>query len=76
MGLITDSWMSPIARIAAHVLPARVAVPSPWDSSTALMAIAEALIAGVTQENWDRSEQRMKALEALRHARDPERPAD
>lgn len=76
VGLITDSWMSPIARIAAHVLPARVAVPSPWDSSTALMAIAEALISGVTQENWARSEQRMQALEALRNARDPERPAD
>ncbi|ADZ71975.1 MurR/RpiR family transcriptional regulator [Polymorphum gilvum] len=66
VGLVTDSWMSPIARIAAHVLPARVAVPSPWDSVTALMAIAEALIAAVTRRNWTRSEKRMKRLEALR----------
>ncbi len=71
VGLITDSWMSPIGRIAAHVLPARVAVPSPWDSSTALMAIAELLIAGVTNENAERSQQRMKALEDLRNVYEP-----
>lgn len=76
VGLITDSWRSPIGRIASHVLPARVAVPSPWDSSTALMGIAELLIAGVTQENAERSQQRMKALEDLRNNYDPERAGD
>lgn len=76
VGLITDSWQSPIGRVAAHVLPARVAVPSPWDSSTALMAIAELLIAGVTQENAERSQTRMKALEDLRNAYDPKRAGD
>ncbi|NBN64586.1 SIS domain-containing protein [Microvirga tunisiensis] len=76
VGLITDSWMSPVARISQHVLPVRVAVPSPWDSSTALMAVAEVLIAGVTRENWQRSEQRMQALEALRNGADPVRPLE
>lgn len=76
VGLVTDSWMSPIGRIAAHVLPARVAVPSPWDSSTALMAIAELLIAGVTQENAERSQQRMKVLEDLRDTYDPKKADD
>ncbi|MBO6755083.1 MAG: MurR/RpiR family transcriptional regulator [Roseibium sp.] len=71
VALITDSWMSPIGRIASHVLPARVAVPSPWDSSTALMAIAEVLIAGVTQKNAGQSQKRMQALENLRNSRDP-----
>ncbi|MFD1695411.1 MurR/RpiR family transcriptional regulator [Roseibium aestuarii] len=71
VALITDSWRSPIARVAAHVLPAQVAVPSPWDSSTALMAIAEMLIAGVTRLNPERSRTRMKALEELRNAHDP-----
>jgi DNA-binding MurR/RpiR family transcriptional regulator len=76
VGLITDSWMSPIGRIAAHVLPARVAVPSPWDSSTALMALSELIIAGVTQQNAERSQRRMKALEDLRNAYDPEKTGD
>lgn len=76
VGLITDSWMSPIGRIAAHVLPARVAVPSPWDSSTALMALSERIIAGVTQQSAERSQQRMKALEDLRNVYDPEKTGD
>lgn len=71
VALITDSWMSPVGRIASFVLPARVAVPSPWDSSLALMAIAEVLIAGVTRENQQRAEDRMRALETLRNAHDP-----
>jgi DNA-binding MurR/RpiR family transcriptional regulator len=71
VALVTDSWMSPIGRIATHVLPARVAVPSPWDSSLALMAIAEVLIAGVTRENQDRAEERMRSLESLRNTHDP-----
>ncbi|MEP3429861.1 MAG: MurR/RpiR family transcriptional regulator [Roseibium sp.] len=72
IALVTDSWMSPVGRIASYVLPARVAVPSPWDSSLALMAIAEVLIAGVTRENQSRAEERMRALETLRNADDPE----
>jgi len=72
IALVTDSWMSPIARVATHVLPARIAVPSPWDSSAALLALSEVLIAGVTQHNAERSHARMKALESLRDARDPQ----
>ncbi len=71
IALVTDSWMSPVGRSAAYVLPARVAVPSPWDSSLALMAIAEVLIAGVTRENQTRAHERMRALEALRNEIDP-----
>ncbi|MEP3048094.1 MAG: MurR/RpiR family transcriptional regulator [Roseibium sp.] len=71
IALITDSWMSPVGRMASYVLPARVAVPSPWDSSLALMAVAEVLIAGVTRENQQRAEERMRALETLRNAHDP-----
>ena len=64
--LLTDQWLSPIARIAQHVLPARVQVPSAWDSSAALLAIAEALIAAVTARNWPSVKSRIGALEKLR----------
>jgi DNA-binding MurR/RpiR family transcriptional regulator len=66
--LITDQWLSPISRLAAHVLPARVAVPSVWDSSVALMAIVEALLAEATQLDWDYGQKRMRELEAVRDA--------
>jgi len=76
VALITDSWMSPIGRIASFVLPARVAVPSPWDSSAALMGVAEVLIAGVTQQNAERSHRRMQALEDLRNTHEPKASGD
>jgi DNA-binding MurR/RpiR family transcriptional regulator len=64
--LFTDQWLSPIARIASHVLAARIHVPSAWDSSAALLAVAEALIAAVTARNWPTVKARVGALERLR----------
>lgn len=64
--LVTDQWLSPISRLATHVLPARVAMPSVWDSSVALMAIAEALLAETTQLEWEHGQKRMRELEAVR----------
>jgi DNA-binding MurR/RpiR family transcriptional regulator len=64
--LITDQWLSPISRLAAHVLPARVEAPSVWDSSVALMALTEALLSEVTRHQWDDGQKRMRALEAMR----------
>jgi DNA-binding MurR/RpiR family transcriptional regulator len=66
--LLTDQWLSPIARIALHVLPARIEAPSAWDSNAALLAVAEALVAAVTARTWPASQQRIKALERLRRA--------
>jgi len=68
--LVTDQWLSPIARIAQHVLPARIEAPSAWDSSAALIAVAEALIAAVTAQTWPVSQERIKVLEQLRLAED------
>ncbi len=64
--LITDQWLSPIARVARHVLPARVAVPSIWDSNAALMAISEVLLAGITQHDREFTHGRIRDLERLR----------
>ena len=66
MVLITDQWLSPISRLATHVLPARIAVPSVWDSSVALMAIAEALLTETTEQDWEYGQKRMRELEAVR----------
>jgi DNA-binding MurR/RpiR family transcriptional regulator len=41
--LLTDVLMSPIASIAAVVLPVRVDAPSPFDTTVALLVIVEAL---------------------------------
>jgi DNA-binding MurR/RpiR family transcriptional regulator len=64
--LVTDQWLSPISRRAAHVLPAHVAVPSIWDSSSGLMLIVEATLAAVARELGTKARERLDALEQLR----------
>lgn len=64
--LFTDQWVSPIARFARHVVSARTASPSAWDSSAALFVLAETLIDAVTRERGDEGARRMRDIEALR----------
>jgi DNA-binding MurR/RpiR family transcriptional regulator len=64
--LMTDQWLSPIVARAAHVLSARIEAPSSWDSLAAMMALTEALIAGVNDQDWPKLEQRIRDLEYLR----------
>ncbi len=64
--LFTDQWLSPIARLARHVVAGRTAVPSPWDSSAALMVVAELVIAELTRALELESSRRIKAIEHLR----------
>jgi len=64
--LLTDQWLSPIVRQATHVLSARIAVPSVWDSGVALMALSEALLAELSRQGWERSRRRFEELEEMR----------
>jgi DNA-binding MurR/RpiR family transcriptional regulator len=64
--LVTDQWLSPLSRQAAHVLPCRVAAPSRWDSSVALLAIVEALTAAATERLGEFARKRIEELERLR----------
>lgn len=64
--LVTDQWLSPIARVARHVVASRTSVPSPWDSNAALFVVAETLIASVTKALGPKSARRIADLEALR----------
>lgn len=64
--LITDQWLSPIARFARHVLAARTGVPSAWDSSAALFVLAESIIREMTRQLEQVSAARIKELESLR----------
>jgi len=64
--LFTDTWVSPVAAVAAHVFAVRTSLPSSWESFAALTALSEALIARVHAERWARSKSRMERLEQLR----------
>lgn len=64
--LVTDQWLSPISKVARHVLPAHVAVPSVWDSGAGLLLIVEALLAAVATARGAEGRERLEALEAIR----------
>lgn len=61
--LITDQWMSPIARIAAFTLPLRVEVPKSWDSNMVTLFAAEALVAAVVNLDWAATQARIRELD-------------
>ena len=65
--LITDQWMSPISSFAMHSLPVRIEVPTSWDSNIVSLFVAEALVAGVVERDWPRTQGRINALEAERN---------
>lgn len=64
--LLTDQWLSPIARYARHVVAGRTAVPSTWDSSVALLLVAEALTGDLTRKLEDASAKRISEMERFR----------
>jgi DNA-binding MurR/RpiR family transcriptional regulator len=61
--LITDEWLSPIARHARYCLPCRTETGRTWDANGAVLAVLEAMIARVTEIGWSRASQRIGALE-------------
>lgn len=64
--LLTDQWLSPIARFARCVVACRTAVPSQWDSTASLFVVAETLIGEVSRSLERESSRRIRALEDLR----------
>ncbi len=63
--LITDQWISPIARLAVHTLPLRIEAPSSWDSNIVPLFVAEALVAATVNANWRETQARINELESL-----------
>jgi len=63
--LFTDQWRSPVHAFAEHSFCARIAVPSAWDSSVALMLMLETVVAEVQERTWETTKERMEALEDM-----------
>lgn len=63
--LVTDPWLSPIARSARVVLPCVVDANRTWDSGITLLALAEALIDRVSRAQSAAAHARMQTLEDI-----------
>ena len=66
VALFTDQWLSPVSRVAKHVLPAHVVAPSVWDSATGLLLLVEAVLSAVARELGGDARERLAAIEKLR----------
>ena len=64
--LFTDQWLSPIANVAKHVFALNIEVPSNWDSATATIALAEALVADLSRRHWPAVKGRIEKWEKMR----------
>lgn len=66
VALLTDQWLSPVSRVARHVLPAHIVAPSVWDSSAGLLLLVEAMLSAVAHALGRTARDRLAAVEALR----------
>ena len=64
--LMTDKWLSPAHRYADEVLSVPIDTGTIWDSYSAGLAITEALVTRVGEENWTNTKSRIKAWDAAR----------
>jgi DNA-binding MurR/RpiR family transcriptional regulator len=70
--LFTDQWLSPVSGVARHMLTARIAVPSSWDSMIGMFLIVEALIARISEKMWPTVKSRVEELDMMLNPPDEE----
>lgn len=63
--LFTDPWLSPIADIAAAVLPAQVTGQSPVESLTPTFAVVETIVTAVADTLGPQATQRFERFETI-----------
>lgn len=64
--LMTDKWLSPATRYASEVLAVPIDTGTIWDSYSAALAVTEALVTRVAEENWDNTKDRIEAWDSAR----------
>ena len=64
--LMTDKWLSPARRYADEVLSVPIETGTIWDSYSAGLAITEALVTRVAEDNWSSTRTRIRAWDAAR----------
>ncbi len=64
--LMTDKWISPVAKHAHEVLPVPIDSGTLWDTYSAALAVTEAIVTQIAEHDWDKARARMEAWEKLR----------
>lgn len=64
--LMTDKWLSPIAKYADEVLTVPIETGTLWDTYAPALAVVEALITKIAEDNFDQTQNRIQAWDAVR----------
>ena len=64
--LMTDPWLSPIAKHAAEIMPVPIKNGTLWDTYSPALAVTEAIVTRIAEDNWDKTSARIQAWDALR----------
>ncbi|MXQ07385.1 SIS domain-containing protein [Alphaproteobacteria bacterium GH1-50] len=64
--LMTDKWISPIARHASEVLAVPIESGTLWDSYSSALAVTEAIVTRIAEDSWEETRTRIEAWDALR----------
>lgn len=64
--VITDKWLSPIARHATEVLALPIESGTAWDSSCGAVALVEAMISKVSEQDWEATRNRIGQWDGFR----------
>ena len=56
---VTDRWVTPASRHAAHVLAVPTEIGTAWDSQVSAMTLVEAIIVKVSEQDWEATRKRI-----------------
>ena len=65
--LLTDKWISPAARFATEVLAVPIEIGTLWDTYAAALAVTEAIVTKVAEDNWERTRARIETWDGYRN---------
>ncbi|WP_315900027.1 MurR/RpiR family transcriptional regulator [Roseovarius atlanticus] len=64
--LMTDKWLSPIAKHATEVMPVPIESGTLWDTYTPALAVIEAIATKIAEDNFDQTRARIQAWDSFR----------
>lgn len=64
--LMTDKWLSPVSGQASEVLAVPIDSGTLWDSYTGALALIEAVVTRIAEENWKQTKIRIEEWDSVR----------
>lgn len=64
--VMTDKWISPVARLASDVLPVPIESGTLWDTYSSALAVIEAIVTRIAEDNWEPTRERIESWDSLR----------